>query len=100
MFVADSAFPLSENCMKLYLEKGLTDQKRIFNYRLSRFRIVTENAFGIMTSIFRIYSTRINLDPYKAISVVKATLVLHNLLRSKSADSYTPCRFADEIVGE
>ena len=100
VFVADSAFPLSENCMKPYPEKGLTDQKRIFNYKLSRFRRVTENAFGIMTSIFRIYSTKINLDPDKAISVVKATLVLHNLLRSKSPDSYTPYGFADEIVGD
>ncbi len=49
VFVADNAFSLTRHCMKPYPEKGLDDKKRVFNYRLSRFRRVTENAFGIMS---------------------------------------------------
>lgn len=100
VFVADNAFPLSQNCMKPYPDRALTDKKRIFNYRLSRFRRVTENAFGILTSVFRIFSSKINLGPDKATSVVMAALALHNLLRTKSSDSYTPKGYADEIIGD
>eukprot|EP00795_Rhopilema_esculentum_P011621 gene11621-21862_t len=100
VFVADNAFPLSNICMKPYPENGLTDRKRVFNYRLSRFRLVTENAFGILTSVFRIFSTKINMHPDRATSVILASLVLHNMLRTKSSDSYKPKGFADEIQGD
>ena len=36
VMVADEAFALTRHCMKPYAQKGLTDGKRIFNYRLSR----------------------------------------------------------------
>ena len=100
VFVADSAFPLSRHCMKPFPEKGLDDRRRIFNYRLSRFRRISENAFGILTSIFRMFGAKLNLHPDKAIAIVKAALVLHNLLRSKSPESYTPAGLADEVSGD
>ncbi|XP_065062943.1 uncharacterized protein LOC135689586 [Rhopilema esculentum] len=100
VFVADSAFSLSKHCMKPYPEKGCDDKRRIFNYRLSRLRRVTENAFGILTAVFRIFSTKINVNPDKATKIVKAALVLHNMLRSKSPESYTPAGFADEVVDD
>ena len=46
------------------------------------------------------FGTKLNLHPDKAIAVVKAALVLHNLLRSKSPESYTPAGFADEVSGD
>ncbi len=97
VFVADNAFPLGKNCMKPCPDKALEDKKRIFNYRLSRFRRVSENAFGILTNVFRVFSSIMNLHPDKATSVVLAALVLHNLLRTRSSESYTPTGFADEI---
>eukprot|EP00794_Sanderia_malayensis_P003863 gene3863-4400_t len=100
VFVADNAFPLTRHCRKPYPEKGCTDRNRVFNYRLSRFRRVSENAFGIMTAIFRIFGTKIYLHPDKAVKIVKAALVLHNMLRCRSPESFTPTGFADEIVGE
>eukprot|EP00794_Sanderia_malayensis_P012444 gene12444-biopygen9918 len=41
-----------------------------------------------------------NLLPDKVIAIVKAALVLHNVLRSKLPESYTPAGFADEVSGE
>ena len=100
MFVADNAFPLSKHCLKSYPERCLEDRKRIFNYRLSRFRRVTENAYGIQTNVFRIFSSKINLHPDMVTKVVLASLVLHNMLRTKSVESYTPADFTDEATEE
>lgn len=44
MFVCDDAFPLKENLQKPFGQTGLTTEKRIFNYRLSRARRIVENA--------------------------------------------------------
>eukprot|EP00794_Sanderia_malayensis_P015479 gene15479-17059_t len=56
--------------------------------------------FGIMTAIFRIFGTKINLHLDKAVRIVKAALVLHNILRCRSPESYTPTGFANEIFEE
>ena len=40
------------------------------------------------------------MNPDKATKIVKAALVLHNMLRSKSPESYTPAGFADEVVDD
>ncbi|XP_066590606.1 putative nuclease HARBI1 [Prorops nasuta] len=83
---SDEAFSLHENIMKPYSglhSKGSTE--RIFNYRLSRARRVIENAFGILSSVFRVLRKPLILEPSKATHVVLATVYLHNFLRrSKS----------------
>ena len=43
VIAGDNAFPLTENMMTPWPEKGLDDLKRISNYRFSRFRRVSEN---------------------------------------------------------
>lgn len=53
-FIGDEAFPLSDNLMKLYSGMHMKGSlKRIYNYRLSRARRVVENAFGIVSAVFR-----------------------------------------------
>ena len=50
VFVADDAFALKKNVMKPYPQSGLTQDKRVYNYRLSRARRIVENLFGIIAS--------------------------------------------------
>ena len=97
-FVADEAFPLSINCMKPYPQKNLTDRKRVFNYRLSRMRRISENVFGIWSNRFRVFTTSIALAPDKAKDITMATIVLHNMLRTKCQGSYTPEGSMDQEV--
>jgi hypothetical protein len=50
MFVGDEAFVLSENVLRPYGGKNLSEQKKIFNYRLSRARR-TLNAVSVYSPI-------------------------------------------------
>lgn len=84
VFVADEAFSLYKHIIKPYYQKNLTYERRIYNYRLSRARNVVENAFGIMSSRFKILQTDINLNRERMNYVVSAICVLHNFLRKNS----------------
>ena len=56
---------------------------------------VTENTFKILTNCFRVFTTRMCLDPDKATIITLATLVLHNMLPQLSYESYTPEGYID-----
>ena len=96
VFLGDDAFPLGIHCMKPYAQQGLTPRKIIFNYRLSRVRRITENAFGIWVNRFRVFTTKMCPHPDKATTITLASLVLHNMLREMSKDSYAPDGYLDE----
>ncbi|GBM67171.1 hypothetical protein AVEN_260490-1 [Araneus ventricosus] len=78
VIVADDAFPLSVNLMKPYPGRGLNDEEMIFNYRLSRARRASENAFGILAARFQIFKQRIPTSPVNATKIVMARCALHN----------------------
>ena len=63
VIVADYAFPLMEILMKPYLFRGLSKKQRIYNYHLSRARLIAENVFGILANRFRIFLSPILLSP-------------------------------------
>ena len=56
VFFCHYAFQLTKYCMKPYGRKNMADNQRISDYRLSRKRRVTENAFGIWVNRFRVFS--------------------------------------------
>ena len=80
---ADDAFPLQENLIKPFSYKEMQYERRIFNYRISRGRRVVENAFGILANRFRVFLTKIALEPNKVVKIVLASCALHNMLRDK-----------------
>ena len=71
---------LKPNLLRPYPGAILDDQKRLFNYRLSRARRVSENAFGILGSKFRVYQRRLQILPAHVDKVIKATCLLHNFV--------------------
>ena len=81
VFIGDEAFVLRKDLLKAFSQKQITNERRIFNYRLSRARRVTENTFGIMASRFRVFHTEINLKLERTERVVLSCCVLHNFLR-------------------
>ena len=96
--VGDDAFPLTSFMMKPYPQIGLTEEKRIFNYRLSRCRRISENVFGILANRWRVFRTTIPLAPEKATTLVLAAITLHNFLRidSTAGKIYIPPGLIDE----
>ena len=90
MFVADDAFPLKKNIMKPYSQTGLTTERRIYNYRLSRAHRIVENTFGIFANRFRVFMSPIKLHPAKVEAIVLACCSLHNFLSIHSASVYSP----------
>ena len=68
--------------------KLLPQQKRIFNYRLSRARSIVENAFGILAARFRVFHRPLMVSVENAKTVVKGAVVLHNFLRLETATQY------------
>ena len=80
----DDAFPLSSFMMKPYPQKGLTTDRRVFNYRLSRMRRISENGFGILANRWRVFRRPFSLEPEKVKVTSHAAITLHNWLRKDS----------------
>ena len=81
VFVSDDAFPLKPYIMKPFGANNLvTYGSKVFNYRLSRSRRVVENAFGILSSRWRIFRRAIECQPQTVDSIIWACVLLHNYL--------------------
>ncbi|XP_031327530.1 uncharacterized protein LOC116158823 [Photinus pyralis] len=80
VFISDEAFALGKHLMKPYPQNACNNERKTFNYRLSRARSVVEGAFGILRSKFGIFHKAICFEPKKAATIVAASCYLHNYL--------------------
>ena len=76
--------------MKTWNFQVLDDEKRIFNYRLSRARRVVENVFDLVVNRFGVLKSKMSLSQKNTECVVFAWCVLHNFLRTNAPDKSTP----------
>jgi len=81
--IGDDAFCLDTFMMKPFSRRGLDLDERIFNYRLSRARRVSENAFGILANRFQVLLTPMQHTPSTVALIVKTCCLLHNLMRTR-----------------
>ena len=82
--IGDDAFPLRNTLMKPYSKVNLTLKQKIFNYRFSRERRVSENAFAILVQRFRVFGRPIELKVSTIVRVIRSACYLHNWLRTSS----------------
>lgn len=78
--IADSAYPLQAWLMKPFPHSGvLTNRQKTFNYRLSRARIVVENAYGRLKGRWRRLLKRNDMHVNHIPHIVAAACILHNM---------------------
>ncbi|KAG7462407.1 hypothetical protein MATL_G00184510 [Megalops atlanticus] len=101
VFVADEAFPLCQDLMRPFPGPNLSGRHRVFNYRLSRAKLIVENTFGILTAQWHMCRRVIGISPANVDTCVKATCVLHNFLRRTASTTRAPVPSAEdgEAVG-
>ena len=78
VLVADDAFALKPTVMKPYPQAGLDEANRIYNYRHSRARRISENLFGIIANRWCVFRSVILLPPTTIEYLTMATLTIHN----------------------
>lgn len=98
VILGDEAFPLKPYLMRPYPKRSLvSDAHKVYNYRLSRGRRVIENAFGILTSRWRILRRRFKATDENVNRYVLACVALHNFLLTLNEEKtrYCPAKFVD-----
>lgn len=95
--IGDEAFGLHKNLLRPYPGRGLTQKRKIFNYRLSRARRFVECAFGILANKWRVLHSAILVEPDFADDVI-----LHNYVRRRDGYNFedTLSNFLEDIQNE
>lgn len=87
--VGDEGFPLKSYIMRPYSRRNLkSNERKVFNYRLSRARRVVENAFGILAARWQILQTAIGIKIESAEKIIQAVVCLHNYIISTNSNQY------------
>lgn len=79
--VGNENFPLKKYLMTPYQGDNLSENEKVFNYRLSHARSTIDNAFGLFVSRFRIFEKPLPFTADKIEKIVKTCCALHNWLR-------------------
>lgn len=84
--------------MKPYSRNQLTNDRRIFNNRLSRGRKSVECAFGMARTKFQGLSMPMCCEPAKADVIIQAMCILHNVIR-RCDGKFTAPYIQNTLVG-
>ena len=83
--LGDSAYPLKSWLLKPFPHNGLlTRSQQLFNYRLSKARIVIENTFGQLKGRWRCLIKRLDAKPENTPIIIMACCILHNVCETHS----------------
>lgn len=77
--IGDPAYHLLPWLMKAYPGNNLTEEQKLFNYRLSRARMTIECAFGRLKGRWRCLLKRLYNDITSVSEIVKSCCTLHNI---------------------
>ena len=81
--------------MRPYPGRNISEERSIFNYRLSRARRVIENCFGILVARWRIFRSPIQASVETVVKITQAAVCLHNYLRQ--TEPACPTGFVDSF---
>ena len=91
VFLDDDAFALKLYLLKPYSLQGLTPEKGVFNYKLSRGRRISESLFGILEIHSLTNHTIITLlNPPVVTDIISASLAFYNTL-CNSRENFVYC---------
>ncbi|CAM5073258.1 unnamed protein product [Natator depressus] len=82
VILGDTAYPLMPWLMKPYTG-SLDSSQELFDYRLSKCRMVVECAFGCLKAHWRSLLTRLDLSDTNIPTVITACCALHDICESK-----------------
>lgn len=80
-------------------QSKLSDAQQIFNYHLSRARLVIENTFGILRARWHVFGRPIQASVQTAGEITKAAVCRHNYPRQTNSASHCPSGFVDSEDG-
>ena len=83
LLLGDAAFPFKPWLLKPYTNAVLTHEQSYFNYRLSRARMVTECAYGMLKGRWRVLSRKAENQKETVRTVTLACIVMHNICIEK-----------------
>ena len=84
LILGDGAFPPRTWLAKPYGDAILTPEKRYFNYRLSRSRMIVEGGFGQLKGRYRVLGKKCESSKNTVKKMALASIVLHNICISRS----------------